>query len=150
MKAALLFLVFCFVYASRPALGQQLYPVQGPATAKVPPPRITASPHGSYSGKISVVEEGGESFQGKWSSTVASFANVKAAGSPASFPPQPNLAFAWDAVFGQGYFVASVLGYGIGQATLTGDHGTVLQLEFLNARFGVAADDEGNIYKMAW
>jgi hypothetical protein len=150
MKAAVQLLAFCAVCASGSAFGQQLYPVQGPATAKVPPPRITASPHGSYAGKISVAEEGGESFQGKWSSTVASFANVKAAGSPASFPPQPNLAFAWDAVFGQGYFVANVLGYGIGQATLTGDHGTVLQLEFLNTRFGVAVDNKGNIYKMVW
>jgi hypothetical protein len=147
-KAVLALVVFCALFDGALAHAQQLYPVQGPATAKTPPPVFAAKLTGSY--KITVAQEGGESFQGKWTSTVASFANAKAAGSAASFPPQPNLSFAWDVVYGQGYFVANILGYGIGQATLTGDRGTVLQLEFVNDRFGVAVDSKGNIYKIVW
>lgn len=149
-KAALFLLAICAVCAPASAFGQSLYPVLGPATETVPPLRFTASLHGTYGGKLSATETGGESFQGTWSSAVANYANVKAAGSPASFPPQPNLAFAWDAVFGQGYFIANVLGYSVGHATMTGDHGTVLQLEFLNSRFGVGIDSKGNIYKIVW
>jgi len=33
------------------------------------------------------------------------------------YPPQPNLAFAWDAVYGQGFFVAKILGKKFGQGT---------------------------------
>jgi hypothetical protein len=35
-------------------------------------------------------------------------------------PPQPNLAFAWDEVYGQGSFVVHILGKQIGQGIFTG------------------------------
>lgn len=85
------------------------------------------------------------------------FVNSKSPGAPASYPPQPNLAFAWDLVYGPGYFLANILGsQTVGQATATGDKGTVLQLEFHKERlgvppddmFGVAVDSKGNIYKV--
>ncbi|MGB8845433.1 MAG: hypothetical protein WCC73_07115, partial [Terracidiphilus sp.] len=74
-----------------------------------------------------------------------------------SYPPQPNLAFAWDVVYGQGFFLANILGSKtVGQATLTGSNGTVLQIEFqaeklgmpVENTFGVAVDNKGNIYKV--
>jgi len=86
----------------------------------------------------------------------ATFANNQTPGSPASYPPQPNLAFAWDAVYGQGYYVSTILGsQEVVQATATGDKGTVLQVEFHREQlgvpednhFGVAVDSKGNIYK---
>lgn len=64
--------------------------------------------------------------------------------------PQPNLAFAWDEVYGQGFFVAHILGKQIGQGIFTGKQGTVLQLESLDGRNGVAVDNKGNIYKVVW
>ena len=87
----------------------------------------------------------------------ATYYNDKTPGTPASYPPQPNLAFAWDAVYGQGYYISSILGSeNVGQATVTGDKGTVLQIEFHREQlgvpednhFGVAVDNRGNIYKV--
>jgi hypothetical protein len=161
MKTKLVVALFCMVLAggSMVAAAQRLYPVQGPATAQMPPPLFTAKLSNIYSksGKISLNQVDGESFQGTWSIITATFANSKTPGSPASYPPQPNLAFAWDLVYGPGYYVSTILGSeNIGQASLVGDHGTLLQLEFHREQlgvpednhFGVAVDNKGNIYKV--
>jgi hypothetical protein len=149
-KFALGLLCICLTSGSAGALDHNLYPVQGPLAAQTPPPEITVKLTGSPSYKISLVHIKGESFQGKWTTERESFVNVKTPGTPASYPPQPNLAFAWDAIFGQGYFLSSVLGEQVGHALLTGDQGTVFQLEFIDGHFGVAVDSRGNIYKMVW
>jgi hypothetical protein len=141
------------------AFGQRLFPVQGPAAAQVPPPAFTArlTNISRQSGKITLAEAKGESFQGTWKIVTASFVNTRTPGAPASYPPQPNLAFAWDAVYGQGYYLATILGSeNVGQAVATGDRGTVLQVEFHREQlgvpednhFGVAVDNKGNIYKV--
>jgi hypothetical protein len=87
----------------------------------------------------------------------ATFAKNETPGTPASYPPQPNLAFAWDLVYGQGYYVATILGsQNVGTAVATGDRGTVLQIEVHREQlgnpednhFGVAVDNKGNIYKV--
>ncbi len=80
----------------------------------------------------------------------ASSLNTPIPGTTASYPPQPDLAFAWDAVYGQEYFTAQVLGRSLLQGVFIGSHGTVLQVESLNGKFGVAADNKGNLYKMVW
>jgi hypothetical protein len=138
---------------------QRLYPVLGPATAQTPPPNFEAK-LGSYlgkSGKITLAQTGGESFQGTWSIVTATFLNEKQPGTPASYPPQPNLAYAWDVVYGQGFYVANILGsQRMGEALVHGDKGTVMQIEFedwkvgmpIDNIFGVAVDDKGNIYKV--
>lgn len=141
------------------AFGQRLFPVQGPAAAQVPPPAFTAKLTNIYkqSGKITLVQANQESFQGTWTIVTATYVNAKTPGTPVSYPPQPNLAFAWDVVYGQGYYAASILGSeNIGQAMATGDKGTVLQIEFHreqlgapeDTHFGVAVDNRGNIYKV--
>lgn len=138
---------------------QRLYPVLGPATAQTPPPNFNAklSNYMGKSGIITLTVAGGENFQGPWTTATVTFINAKSPGTPASYPPQPNLAFAWDLVYGPGYFNTHILGsQTIGQATATGDNGTVLQLEFQKEKlgapvdniFGVAVDNKGNIYKM--
>lgn len=133
---------------------QRLYPVQGPATAQTPPPNFNAK---LTAKTISLTQTGGETFQGPWKTVTITYANPKAPGTPSSYPPQPNLAFAWDVVYGQGFFLANILGSkDVGQATLTGSNGTVLQIEFQADKlglpveniFGVAVDNKGNIYKM--
>ncbi|MGA3131539.1 MAG: hypothetical protein ABSD59_12105 [Terracidiphilus sp.] len=138
---------------------QRLYPVQGPATAQTPPPSFTAklSNYLHNSGTITLTQDGGETFQGPWTTVTIKFINSKTPGTPASYPPQPNLAFAWDLVYGPTYFNTHILGsQTIGQATATGSNGTVLQLEFQKEKlgnpvdniFGVAIDNKGNVYKV--
>jgi hypothetical protein len=152
MKAQLALVLFalCMVVGGTAARGQQLYPIQGPAAAQTPPPIYTAKLTGTMSGNITLVLAKGENFTGRWVYVRPSFVNAQTPGAPSSYPPQPNLAFAWDSIFGQGYFLANLVGEPICESTLRGDQGTALQLEFLNERFGVAADSKGNIYKIAW
>ena len=141
------------------ASAQRLYPVQGPAAKQADPPLFTAkvTNYLGKSGIMTLFQANGESFRGPWSIVTATYYNDKTPGTPASYPPQPNLAFAWDAVYGQGYYISSILGSeNVGQATVTGDKGTVLQIEFHREQlgvpednhFGVAVDNRGNIYKV--
>jgi hypothetical protein len=149
----------CVYVPSSTAHAQRLYPVQGPATAQTPPPSFNAklSNYLGKSGIITLTQAGGETFQGPWTTVTVTFINAKTPGTPPSYPPQPNLAYAWDLVYGPGYFNTHILGsQTVGQATATGSNGTVLQLEFQKEKlgaiidniFGVAVDNKGNIYKV--
>jgi hypothetical protein len=158
-KLVLALSAFFVISASVAAVGQRLFPVQGPAAAQVPPPLFTAklTNYLGKAGKISLQQVNGESFQGTWSIVTATFVNTKTSGSPAGYPPQPNLASAWDVIYGSGYYLSAILGSeNVGEAIATGDHGTVLQIEFHREQlgvpednhFGVAVDNKGNIYKV--
>jgi len=154
-KLVLALLSVCVVAGSTAAFAETLYPVQGPLAAQAPPQVMKAAFHGSNSGSFSLVQASGEKFQAKWATVIPSFINNKTPEIPASYLPQPNLAFAWDTVYGQGYFLAQVLGTGIRQVVATGDKGTVIQVETLPASLhsgfnGVAVDSKGNIYKVVW
>lgn len=92
----------------------------------------------------------GEVLKGKCAAVKPSSLNMKTPGAPASYPPQADLAFAWDAIYGQGYFAAHILGQKIWQGIFTGNQGTVLQVELLDGQHGAAVDNKGNIYKMVW
>jgi hypothetical protein len=92
----------------------------------------------------------GEVLRGKCVPVKPSSLNAKTPGTPNSYPPQSDLAFAWDAIYGQGYFAAHILGQKIWQGIFTGDQGTVLQVEILDGRHGAAADNKGNLYKVLW
>jgi len=92
----------------------------------------------------------GEVLPGKCAEMKASSVNTKTPGTPESYPPQPNLAFAWDAVYGQGYFAAHILGGKIWQGIFTGNQGTVLQVEILDQQHGAAVDNKRNVYKVVW
>jgi hypothetical protein len=162
-RLALLLLFATVFCAGGPAFGQQLYPVRGPLAAQPTPPVLKAKTKEgmvSYTLVAWILPNGEllnlDKKSYRW--TVA-FANNKTPGAPESYPPQPNLAFAWDAVYGQGYYVANVLGSkNVGQGLFSGANGTVLQIEFLRyppghaggIPAGVAVDNQGNLYKMAW
>ncbi|MGA3045584.1 MAG: hypothetical protein ABSD67_03120 [Terracidiphilus sp.] len=157
MKArfAFVLLAVCVIAECVAAFGETLYPVVGPMATQAPPPAITAKFSGANSGRFTLTQAGGESFEGKWAFLVPSFVNAKTPETSSSYLPQPNLAFAWDTVYGQGYFLARVVGTRIRQAVATGNQGTVLQIECLysdpHSGFnGVAVDSKGNIYKVVW
>ncbi|MFY9854744.1 MAG: hypothetical protein WAK26_12790, partial [Terracidiphilus sp.] len=128
MKFVFTFLAVCLISSSTPSFGQKLYPVQGPLAAQTPTPVTVAKYSGSNSGKVTLTQPDGESFKGTWVFVTPPFVNSKPLGTSASYPPQPNLAYAWDAVYGQGYFLAKVLGKRLRQAVATGDRGTVIQV----------------------
>ena len=101
----------------------------------------------------------GEVLEGKCVEVTATSANARTLGAPESYPPQPNLAFAWDAIFGSGYFAAHILGGKVWQGIFKGNQGTVLQVEMReqlgpernNDRYrGAAVDNKGNVYKVVW
>jgi hypothetical protein len=139
------------------ALAQKLYPVQGPLAA--------SAPQTVYVGhlKFRVMSVGtpfhllkswtvanGEVLTGNVTTVKKAPMNAAPLGSPAGNPPQSDLAAAWDAVFGQGYFVARVLGNSLDQGIFKGPQGTILQVESLDGQKGVAVDNRGNVYKMVW
>jgi len=142
---------------SAPTFGQKLYPVQGPLASQPAPPVFSGQvnrPMFSVGGAPKQLKSwtvaNGEVLKGKFTTVMASAMNSKTPGAPDSYPPQPNVAFAWDAVYGQGYFAAHVLGKKMWQGVFTGDQGTVLQVEMLDELHGAAVDNKGNIYKEVW
>jgi hypothetical protein len=163
------FFFVCVLSNGVAAHGQTLYPVKGPLASQPNPPTFSAksrNPMFSFgslktsSGSMTLVLAHGEKLQGKLITpkVTASTPDTGTLGDPASYPPQPNLAFAWDAVFGSGYYVANVMGKNIWQQVFTGDQGTILQVEMYEDmmsnsvvhRFSVAVDNKGNLYKVAW
>jgi hypothetical protein len=125
----------------------RLYPVQGPLASLTAPPIMTARLNENPS-SVSLTLANGEQFKGPLNVLHPSSSNLNPAGAPPALP-QPNLAFAWDTVYGQGFFVAKVLGNQLGQAVLSGNQGTVVQVEIALAR-GVAIDNKGNVYKIVF
>jgi hypothetical protein len=135
-----------------------LYPVQGPLASLTPPPIYTAKITGAFnSGSISVVLADGEVFTGPWK---ALSVKARAQKANAGSTEQVTLASAWDTVYGKGFYTAHVLGTILfAQATLTGNRGTILQVEMYRQEHGadtsgqidikgVAKDSKGNIYKL--
>lgn len=92
----------------------------------------------------------GEVLEGKPKKMKATSANTEAPAAGTISLPEPNLAWAWDEVYGDGYFVAHILGKEFGQGVFRDSQGTVLQVESFDGRNGVAADNKGNVYKMVW
>jgi hypothetical protein len=136
------------------AFGQKLYPVQGPLATQTPQPVFLGQirhPIFAVGPAFLLLKSwtlsNGEVVEGKPRSVKATSNKPE---STADAPPQPNLAFAWDAVYGDGFFVSKILGNKIGQGIFKGSQGTILQVETLDGEKGVAADNKGNIYKMVW
>jgi hypothetical protein len=149
-------LFVCVVAGSGSVFAQKLYPVQGPLAAQTPQPVFSGQIRRPMFGAGPVflllkswTVANGEVLQGKPKTVTASSLNPAPEAGAISLP-QPNLAFAWDAVYGEGFFVAHILGKKFGQGVFTGSQGTVLQVETLDGRNGVAVDNKGNTYKMVW
>lgn len=150
-----LVLALCIWGTCGVAFGQTLYPIGGPLAAQTPQPVFKGQvrhPIFSIGSQFFLLKSwtlaNGEVLTGKPKTVTATSVNMPPLQAIAL--PQPNLAFAWDEVYGQGFFVAHILGKQIGQGIFTGKQGTVLQLESLDGRNGVAVDNKGNIYKVVW
>ena len=118
-----------------------LYPVSGPMMASHPVPILHGSMRPPTPGNVSLELPDAEICTGKW--VVAPATGIDS-----------NLGPLWDELYGPSYFTAKVLGLpNHGQAQLTGNQGTHLQLDFLFSLpgpwgIGVAQDDKGNVYKV--
>jgi hypothetical protein len=128
-------------------------PVQGPL-AQQHVSTYTAKMSGLLSGTISVVLANDEACQGRWAFVSKSMEGQgdSSAGNAAT----SSLAADWDLVYGDGYYVAHVVGNKLyARATLTGDKGTIVNVELSNETNtrgntkGVAVDNHGNVFKVS-
>lgn len=122
-----------------------LYPVQGPLAAANPQPIYSLTMNGVYdTGTLTATLPDGEECKGDWG---------------AISPTDPNarqMSAVWDSVYGNGFFVAHVLGSRVfAAAVLKGDRGTTLNVQIydpkpgdVSAVIGVATDNSGNQFKL--
>lgn len=119
-----------------------LYPIQGPLSARKPLPVIVAKANGitGNTGELTLTMPDGEDCKGKWSSVAPTTGGVG------------TLFTQYGATAG---FTFSGIQPGInkGQAFLTCDRGTTVEAEFFTGSgtangFGVARDSNKNVYKM--
>ena len=124
-----------------------LYPVQGPLVSQTPLPIYTITLNGVLnSGTLSATVQNGEVCHGNWT-------QIKQ-----DDPSANKMSAQWDLVYGQGFFVAHVLGNPVfARAVLTSPQGTTLNVEFydpkpgdVTAVKGIAQDSKGNIYKLTF
>lgn len=155
-----IFALLCVSILSGCTATARLYPVQGPLSTQTPPPvYVGKMTDGLHSGAFSAVLNDGEVFKGRWE-LVRRPNNAKDAAATGA-PSAGSMSAEWDLVFGQGFYVAHVLGARLyGRAELTGSRGTILNVELYksdNAKEdapgsvkGVAKDNKNNIYKVAF
>jgi|HubBroStandDraft_6_1064221.scaffolds.fasta_scaffold440224_3 hypothetical protein len=125
----------------------RLYPVQGPLAGQTPLPMYKVTISGVFkSGTMSATVPDGEVCSGNWTAVGQ------------NDPAPGKMSADWDQVFGQGYFVANVLGAPVvARAVLTGTRGTVLNVEFYDPQpghiesvVGVARDNNGDLFKLTF
>jgi hypothetical protein len=163
MKRLALFVLLCASALSGCATAR-LYPVQGPLSQQNPLPVYIAKLSGALnSGSFKVTLRNGELGQGRWS--VVPRPNKSSDPGSSAPPSSGDMAAEWDTVYGPGFYTAHVLGAKLhAKAAITGNQGTVLHVEMYkpdnaggraeeqsaaNIK-GVAKDDRGNIYKVAF
>jgi len=148
-----------FALAVAPSHAQQMDPVKGPISLQAPGPFFEGSKGGGtyvYSIKSdfervkSFSYANGETLKGKSEWVTASAADAQTSSGADSNAPQPNLAAAWDLIYGPGYYASHAAGKKILQGTFTGDKGTTLQVQSLDNYVAVGADNQGNLYKIVW
>jgi hypothetical protein len=112
------------------------------------------------SGDVTLTLLDGETAKGHWSQVVPVRSPSGTATSSTS--ATSNMASIWDTIYGQGFYLSHVLGTRLyAEALVTGDRGTVLNVEFYrderehhdagsHAVRGVAKDNKDNIYKVVF
>ena len=160
MKSHLVVVLSCVSALSGCSAIARLYPVQGPLSTQTPPPVYVAKMTGAFnSGTFFATLNGSEACTGRWAQVTRPKASIDAAA--ASSAAADNMSAQWDAVYGQGFYVAHVLGTRLyARAVLTGNQGTVLNVELykpdtpVNSNVstirGVAKDNRNNVYKVAF
>jgi hypothetical protein len=151
------FAIVGLAFATAPSFGQQLDPVKGPMSLQAPGPFYEGLKGGgpyAYSiksdfGRVkSFSYANGEILKGKPEWATASVTDAQTTGTGES--SQPNLAAAWDLVYGPSYYASHVVGNKILQGTFIGDKGTSLKVESLDNFVAVGVDNRGNLYKIVW
>lgn len=157
--AIIAFLCACFLSGCMHTV--HLYPIQGPLAAQSPPLIYTGKITADWnSGTISATLANGQQFSGQWQGKSA---GALAKESKAGVVPPFNLSAEWDVVYGPGFYTTHILGaHGFARAKLAGKPGGVLQFEMVSLETtsvenpagpkvkGVARDDKGNVYKVAF
>jgi len=158
MKAKLVALLPALVLSGCVTLHAEghLYPVQGPLTADAPIPvyKLTLSDRTLVGANvsfrsgdgISATVGDGEICQGTLQELSSDDPTVR------------SMEADWDRVFGQGFFVANVLGIYAERSTLIGSNGTQITLQMYNKTpisgvltiVGVARDNRGGLYKITF
>lgn len=124
-----------------------LYPVQGSLSAQTPIPIYPVTLSGVLnSGSMSATLQGGEVCSGSWAPVQQ------------NDPSAGKLSVEWDRIYGEGFFVANILGNPVfARAVLKGTKGTTLNVEFyaptpgrmINVK-GIAVDNGGNVFKLTF
>ncbi len=146
MKASALMLLMAIVLSGCMVMVPgHLYPIQGPLASQTPLPIFPMSLNRVLnSGTLKATLQGGESCKGSWRQIRQD-------------DPSANLRAAqWDAVYGQGYFTANVLGSPIfARSSLTCARGSTVDVELYDHKpddviglVGIAQDNKGNLYKV--
>ncbi len=157
--------IYLFVMAmliSGCATTGRLYPIEGPLAANPVVLKATYSYWGTGSGKICLTMPDGELCEGEYTTLSDGFTVVSTTSGGASLDTNGGIATTRGAGFftvdqyasywGSSY-VSGMKNKQYGQATLIGNKGTIMQVEYftdsLSARgFGLAKDNKGNIYKV--
>ena len=137
----------------------RFYPVRGPLASQAPPPVLVGKITFAFnSGNISVTLSDGEICKGQW----ATVPRPETSQSSSTAASTDEMSSVWDAIYGQGFYVAHVLGARLyARALLTGNRGTTLKFEMYkhdedrtdNVALGikgVAKDSSENIYKVTF
>lgn len=161
MKYRLLVALLALSILSGCYANARFYPVKGPLAAQAPMPVFTARMTGiGKSGDISLVLVDGEKGQGHWS-MVAPVQSPNGA-TMSNTSATSNMASLWDTIYGPGFYVSHVLGSRLyAEAVVTGDRGTVVNVEFYSEEHerpqegsstvrGVAKDNKDNLYKVVF
>ncbi len=113
-----------------------LYPVRGALAARTPPPVYKVKMDSADS--ISTRLANGEVCSGTWLNVVQ------------EDPTSRDMAADWDIVYGNGFFQANVQGkIAIARAVLSCPNGESVKVEF-NSTKGVAADNNGDVFRLTF
>ena len=158
MKAKLLAVAALAVVLSGCTFKARLFPVRGPLSEKSPLPTFPLKMSGTIkSGSIVAILDGGEVCAGRI--TFISGKEETSYQTASGDPIVKNLAEAWDVVNGPQFYTGHVLGgSSFAKGDCKSDRGTTMNFQLLkrikadqsNDTKGVAIDNHGNIFKMAF
>ncbi len=168
MKRSLI-LALCCLSTLGGCASAHLYPVKGPLSQQTPVPVFKAKMSQTFvlpSGSFSAVIADGEVCKGRWKLVFGKKAPKPAA--PGADPSMPDLAADWDTVYGANYYsLKAVSATWFMRGVATGNRGTILNVEMFmdeshpgpgpadasntfREMAGVARDNKGNLYKLAF
>lgn len=135
------------VMSSSCSLTGMMVPVEGPLSQLQPPPVLNVRADGimGNSGNVTFAIPDGETCKGRWSSAAGAGVTVGSA----------SLLSQYGSAYLSGYSVSSGTSQNPGQALAVCSKGRSVQLEFVTGAgtahgFGIAKDNEGNVYRFVF